>query len=192
MECNEAEPAEPIIRLLPVALGLLYLGKQESVEATTEVSKTFDEKIRKYCDVTLMSLAYARTGNVLKVQKLLGICSQHLEKGETHQGPAVLGIALIAMAEELGAEMAVRSLERLLQYGEQNIRRAVPLALGILCISNPKVNVIDTLSRLSHDADADVSMAAIISLGLIGAGTNNACFAIFQVTITKKLHICFV
>uniref|UniRef100_A0A453NB21 26S proteasome non-ATPase regulatory subunit 2 homolog n=1 Tax=Aegilops tauschii subsp. strangulata TaxID=200361 RepID=A0A453NB21_AEGTS len=177
MERSEAELAEPIIRLLPVALGLLYLGKQESVEATAEVSKTFDEKIRKYCDVTLMSLAYAGTGNVLKVQKLLGICSQHLEKGETHQGPAVLGIALIAMSEELGAEMAVRSLERLLQYGEQNIRRAVPLALGILCISNPKVNVMDTLSRLSHDADADVSMAAIISLGLIGAGTNNARIA---------------
>lgn len=74
-----------------------------------------------------------------QVQKLLGICSEHLEKGETHQGPAVLGIALIAMAEELGADMAVRSLERLLQYGEQNIRRAVPLALGMLCISNPKV-----------------------------------------------------
>uniref|UniRef100_A0A0D9VC70 26S proteasome non-ATPase regulatory subunit 2 homolog n=1 Tax=Leersia perrieri TaxID=77586 RepID=A0A0D9VC70_9ORYZ len=177
MERSETDLAEPIIRLLPVALGLLYLGKQESVEATAEVSKTFDEKIRKYCDVTLMSLAYAGTGNVLKVQKLLGICSQHLEKGETHQGPAVLGIALIAMAEELGAEMAVRSLERLLQYGEQNIRRAVPLALGILCISNPKVNVMDTLSRLSHDADADVSMAAIISLGLIGAGTNNARIA---------------
>ncbi|KAF0925139.1 hypothetical protein E2562_015415 [Oryza meyeriana var. granulata] len=177
MERSDTELAEPIIRLLPVALGLLYLGKQESVEATAEVSKTFDEKIRKYCDVTLMSLAYAGTGNVLKVQKLLGICSQHLEKGETHQGPAVLGIALIAMAEELGAEMAVRSLERLLQYGEQNIRRAVPLSLGILCISNPKVNVMDTLSRLSHDADADVSMAAIISLGLIGAGTNNARIA---------------
>ncbi|GJN39261.1 hypothetical protein PR202_gb28366 [Eleusine coracana subsp. coracana] len=177
MDRSEAELAEPIIRLLPVALGLLYLGKQESVEATAEVSKTFDEKIRKYCDVTLMSLAYAGTGNVLKVQKLLGICSEHLEKGETHQGPAVLGIALISMAEELGADMAVRSLERLLQYGEQNIRRAVPLALGMLCISNPKVNVMDTLSRLSHDADAEVSMAAIISLGLIGAGTNNARIA---------------
>jgi 26S proteasome regulatory subunit N1 len=37
------------------------------VEATAEVSKTFDEKIRNYCDVTLMSLAYAGTGNVLKV-----------------------------------------------------------------------------------------------------------------------------
>uniref|UniRef100_A0A0D3H595 26S proteasome non-ATPase regulatory subunit 2 homolog n=1 Tax=Oryza barthii TaxID=65489 RepID=A0A0D3H595_9ORYZ len=177
MERSEPELAEPIIRLLPVALGLLYLGKQESVEATAEVSKTFDEKIRNYCDVTLMSLAYAGTGNVLKVQKLLGVCSEHLEKGETHQGPAVLGISLISMAEELGAEMAVRSLERLLQYGEQNIRRAVPLALGLLCISNPKVNVMDTMSRLSHDADAEVSMAAIISLGLIGAGTNNARIA---------------
>ena len=44
---------------------------QESVEATAEVSKTFDEKIGKYCDVTLMSLAYAGTGNVLKVFNIL-------------------------------------------------------------------------------------------------------------------------
>ncbi|XP_058221660.1 26S proteasome non-ATPase regulatory subunit 2 homolog A-like [Rhododendron vialii] len=117
------------------------------------------------------------TGNVLKVQHLLGQCTQHLEKGESHQGPAVLGIAMVAMAEELGIEMAIRSLEHLLQYGEQNIRRAVPLALGLLCISNPKVNVMDTLSRLSHDTDTEVAMAAVISLGLIGAGTNNARIA---------------
>jgi 26S proteasome regulatory subunit N1 len=75
----------------------------------------------------------------VQVQNLLGHCSQHLDKGETHQGPAVLGIAMVAMAEELGLEMAIRSLEHLLQYGEQNIRRAVPLALALLCISNPKV-----------------------------------------------------
>lgn len=74
-----------------------------------------------------------------QVQRLLGLCADHLEKGESHQAPAVLGIALVAMAEELGLDMAIRSLEHLLQYGEQNIRRAVPLALGILSISNPKV-----------------------------------------------------
>ncbi|KAI3887665.1 hypothetical protein MKW92_033707 [Papaver armeniacum] len=123
--------------------------KQESVEATSEVSKTFHEKIRKYCDMTLLSC-------------------------ETHLGPAVIGIAMIAMAEELGLDMAIRSLEHMLQYGEQSTRRAVALALGLFCISNPKVNVMDTLSRLSHDADSEVAMAAIISLGLIGAGTNNA------------------
>ncbi|CAI9759372.1 unnamed protein product [Fraxinus pennsylvanica] len=177
MDRSESELGEALARLLPLGLGLLYLGKQESVEATAEVSKTFNEKIRKHCDMTLLSCAYAGTGNVLKVQHFLGQCAQHLEKGETYQGPAVLGIAMVAMAEELGLEMAIRSLEHLLQYGEQNIRRAVPLALGLLCISNPKVNVMDTLSRLSHDADTEVAMAAIVSLGLIGAGTNNARIA---------------
>ncbi|KAL2937872.1 26S proteasome non-ATPase regulatory subunit 2-like protein A [Bienertia sinuspersici] len=157
MDRSESDLGEPLARLLPLGLGLLYLGKQESVEATAEVSKTFNEKIRKHCDMTLLSCAYAGTGNVLKVQSLLGHCAQHLDKGETHQGPAVLGIAMVAMAEELGLEMAIRSLEHLLQYGEPNIRRAVPLALGLLCISNPK--------------------AAIISLGFIGAGTNNARIA---------------
>ncbi|KAI5338711.1 hypothetical protein PRUPE_3G134800 [Prunus persica] len=177
MDRSDSELGEPLARLIPLSLGLLYLGKQENVEATAEVSKTFNEKIRKHCDMTLLSCAYAGTGNVLKVQNLLGHCSQHLEKNETHQGPAVLGIAMIAMAEELGVEMAIRSLEHLLQYGEQNIRRAVPLALGLLCISNPKVNVMDTLSRLSHDTDSEVAMAAVISLGLLGAGTNNARIA---------------
>lgn len=177
MDRSESELGEPLTRLIPLGLGLLYFGKQESVEATAEVSKTFNEKIRKYCDMTLLSCAYAGTGNVLKVQNLLGHCAQHHEKGEAHQGPAVLGIAMVAMAEELGLEMAIRSLEHLLQYGEQNIRRAVPLALGLLCISNPKVNVMDTLSRLSHDTDSEVAMAAVISLGLIGSGTNNARIA---------------
>eukprot|EP00244_Chara_vulgaris_P006492 TRINITY_DN2463_c0_g1_i1.p1 TRINITY_DN2463_c0_g1~~TRINITY_DN2463_c0_g1_i1.p1 ORF type:complete len:270 (+),score=39.94 TRINITY_DN2463_c0_g1_i1:56-811(+) len=81
------------------------------------------------------------------------------------------------MAEDLGQSMAIRSLEHLLQYGEQNIRRAVPLALALLSISNPKINVMDTLSRLSHDSDSEVAMGATIGLGLIGAGTNNARIA---------------
>ena len=56
---------------------------------------------------------------------------------------------MVAMAEELGLEMAIRSLEHLLQYGEQNIRRAVPLALGLLCISNPKVINASIFSELN-------------------------------------------
>ncbi|PPE00204.1 hypothetical protein GOBAR_DD02780 [Gossypium barbadense] len=171
-----SELGQPLSRLLVLALGLIYLGKQEGMEATSEVSKSFSKKMRNYVDVTLLSCAHAGTGNVLTVQKLLGHCS-HLENAETSQGSAVLGIAMVAMAEEIGLEMSIRSLKHFLQYGEQKIRRAVPLALGLLCISNPKVNVMDTLSRLSHDTDLEVAMAAVISLGLIGAGTNNARIA---------------
>lgn len=79
---------------------------------------------------------------IVQVQDLLAQCGEHLEKGEIHQGPAVIGLAMVAMSEELGLDMEIRSLERVLQYGEQNVRRAVPLALGLLCISNPKVNII--------------------------------------------------
>lgn len=44
-------------------------------------------------------------------------------------------------------------------------------------LSNPKMGVIDTLSKLSHDADQDVALGAILSMGLTGAGTNNARLA---------------
>ncbi|KAL5147093.1 26S proteasome non-ATPase regulatory subunit 2 A [Glycine soja] len=91
---------------------------QDNVEAIAEVSKNFNEKIRKCCDMTVLSCAHAGTGNVLKVQNLLGHCSQHLDKGETRQSLVVLGIAMVAMAKELGLEMAIRSLENLVQYGE--------------------------------------------------------------------------
>ncbi|KAH9550703.1 hypothetical protein CY35_10G085400 [Sphagnum magellanicum] len=43
------------------------------------------------------------------------------------------------MTKELGLDMAIRSLKHLLHYGEQNTCWAVPLALGILPISNPKL-----------------------------------------------------
>eukprot|EP00884_Botryococcus_braunii_P022475 jgi/Botrbrau1/8911/Bobra.0148s0025.2 len=94
-----------------------------------------------------------------------------------HQGPAVLGLALLAMAEDLGSHMANRALEHLLQYGDLPVRRGVPLALAMLNVSNPTINAMDALSRLSHDQDTEVAHNAIIALGIVGAGTNNARLA---------------
>lgn len=56
------------------------------------------------------------------------------------------------------------------QYGDAPVRRAVPLAISLLHISNPDVLVMDTLSRLSHDQDSEVANNAIVGLGLLGAG----------------------
>jgi 26S proteasome regulatory subunit N1 len=90
------------------------------------------------------------------------------------QGAAVLGIALIAMGEEVGAEMSLRSFDHLLQYGDLPVRRALPLALALLHLSNPDYSIVDQLSRLSHDVDTDTALAAVLALGLISAGTNNS------------------
>ena len=94
-----------------------------------------------------------------------------------HQAVAVIGISLIGMNEEIGAEMALRSFGHLLHYGEPVIKRAVPLALGLISLSNPKLNILDTLSKFSHDSDPEVAHNSIFALGLVGAGTNNARLA---------------
>merc|ERR1740121_2979027 len=161
-----------------VGLGLLYLGQQDACEATLAALDVITHPLGKYAKITVESLAFCNSGDVLHVQKMLHTCTEHLDEAEAfHQAVAVLGIGVIAMGEEIGTEMALRSLDHILQYGELPLRRAVPVALAILHLSNPKVTVIDTLSKLSHDADQDVALGAIISMGLIGAGTNNARLA---------------
>ena len=73
--------------------------------------------------------------------------------------------------------MAMRTMEHLLQYGEIPIRRIVPLAMSLLYVSDPDYSVTDLLSKLTHDQDEQVAMNAILALGMIGAGTNNARIA---------------
>ena len=81
------------------------------------------------------------------------------------------------MGEDIGSEMLIRTLSHLMRYSEPVIRRAVPLALALVSISNPQMTILDTLSKFSHDADAEVAHNAIFGLGLLGAGTNNARLA---------------
>lgn len=93
------------------------------------------------------------------------------------QAVATLGVAVIAMAEETGAEMCTRIFGQLGRYGEPAVRRAVPLAIALCSVSNPQLAVIDVLNKYSHDSDNDVAYNAIFAMGLVGAGTNNARLA---------------
>jgi 26S proteasome regulatory subunit N1 len=91
------------------------------------------------------------------------------------QAVAVLGVSLVAMGEGLGAEMVTRTFLHMMQYADINVRRAVPLGMALLAISNPSnLTVVDALSKLSHDPDGEVATAAIVSLGLVASGTNNS------------------
>ena len=179
----EADLASHGGHMMALALGILFLGRQEAVEATIEVAKTLPEKASEYVSTTLQVFAYAGTGDVLKIQQLLATCGEHIEVEENetwkaaHQAVAALGLGLVACGEDLGSQMAHRALEHLLSYGDPHVRRGVPLALAILNVSNPEMPVMDTLSRLSHDTDAEVAMGAVLGLGIIGAGTNNARLA---------------
>ena len=202
-------------KFLPLGIGLCYLAKQEQAEATVATLEVLEDPFKSMAMTMVDICAYAGTGNVLKIQSLLHICSEHFEpekekesdkkdkknKTETtatdkkaagaeaekkidsptdlssQQAVAVIGLALIAMGEDIGSEMLFRHFGHLLRYCEPCIRRAVPLALGLISVSNPQLNILDTLTKFSHDTDTEVANNSIFALGLIGAGTNNARLA---------------
>ena len=174
MEATEEELNHSHARYLCLGLGLLFLGQMEKADAMIEAIRTIEHKISKYAVVILETCAYAGTGNVLKVQEMLHYCAEHLTEDAEHQAAAVIGIGLITMGEDVGAEMALRSYDHLLHYCELPIKRAVPLSLAVQHISNPDFAVIDQLSRLSHDPDTELSQNAILALGIVSAGTNNS------------------
>lgn len=171
------------VRFLALGLGLLYLGRQEEVEVILETLKAVDHPSAKPSGLLAEVCAWAGTGAVLKIQELLHICNEHVEDTDEKKGDellqayAVLGIGLVAMGEDVGQEMTLRHFGHLMHYGEPNIRRAVPLAMGLISPSNPQMKVYDTLSRYSHDNDNEVAINAIFAMGLLGAGTNNARLA---------------
>jgi len=171
-------------RFMSLGLALLFFGRQEEVEVILETLKAIDHPMAKPAAVLAEVCAWAGTGTVLKLQELLHLCNDHIEeKSEDKEGDeliqtyAVLGLSLISMGEEVGQEMVLRQFGHLMHYGEANIRKAVPLAMGLISPSNPQMKVYDTLSRYSHDNDNDVAINAIFAMGLLGAGTNNARLA---------------
>eukprot|EP00566_Odontella_aurita_P002490 CAMPEP_0113572108 /NCGR_PEP_ID=MMETSP0015_2-20120614/25918_1 /TAXON_ID=2838 /ORGANISM="Odontella" /LENGTH=932 /DNA_ID=CAMNT_0000475117 /DNA_START=74 /DNA_END=2872 /DNA_ORIENTATION=+ /assembly_acc=CAM_ASM_000160 len=174
MEGTEEELDHSHARFLCLGLGLLFLGRMEMADAMLEALRTIEHKIAKYAAIVLETCAYAGTGNVLKIQEMLHHCTEHISEDADHQMVAVIGIGLITMGEDVGAEMALRSFDHLLHYCELPIKRAVPLALAILHVSNPDFTVIDQLSRLSHDPDAEISQNAVLAMGIVSAGTNNS------------------
>ena len=174
MLMSEDDHNHTMSRFLCVGLGLLFLGRMELAEGTLEAIRTVELKRGKYADITVQTCAYAGSGNVLKVQSMLHICAEHLTENAEHQAIAVLGIALTTIGEDVGTEMTLRTFEHLLHYSELPVKRMVPLALGLLYLSNPDYAIIDQLSRLSHDQDSEISQNAIFGLGLISAGSNNS------------------
>ena len=170
-------------RFMSLGLALLFFGRQEEVEVILETLKAIDHPMAKPAAVLAEVCAWAGTGTVLKLQELLHICNDHIEESDEKKGDellqtyAVLGLALISMGEEVGQEMVLRQFGHLMHYGEPNIRKAVPLAMGLISPSNPQMKVYDTLSRYSHDTDNDVAINAIFAMGMLGAGTNNARLA---------------
>ncbi|KAG9311635.1 26S proteasome regulatory complex non-ATPase subcomplex Rpn1 subunit [Chiua virens] len=202
MERDEKSIGDKWGRFLALGLALLYVGLQDASDATLETLKAIEHPVSRQAQILVEVCSFAATGNVLRIQRLLHLCGEHLEAAkEKEEAPkeekkeekeekeselkpddtflsfTVLGISIIAMGEEIGSEMSMRQFNHLMHYGDPIIRKTVPLALGLISASNPQLPVLDTLSKYSHDSDLQVALNAIFAMGLVGAGSNNARLA---------------
>lgn len=93
-----------------------FAGRQDASDATIETLKAVEAPIGKQALVLVDICSFAGTGNVLKVQTMLNHCHEHIDpekEDDLHQALAVIGIALISMGEDVGAEMAIRQFNHL-------------------------------------------------------------------------------
>ena len=80
MEKEESDLNDPFMRIFALGLGLLFLGQQSAAEPSMEVCKLIpNENTASFCELIVETCAYAGSGNVLKVQKMLHLCAEHKE-----------------------------------------------------------------------------------------------------------------
>lgn len=137
MERTTEQLNESISKMYGIALGLCFLGRQSLCENALETLKSIEHPIARFSEVILEACAYIGSGNVLKIQQFLQKCTTHEEpENSLPQSAAVMGIALLAISEEVGNEMAVRAMHHIMQYCELHVKRAIPIALGTFFLTN--------------------------------------------------------
>ncbi|KAH8606967.1 hypothetical protein ERJ75_001430200 [Trypanosoma vivax] len=208
-EIPEDKLKEPAVSYLVLALGFLFLGKQEAADTLLDATQTLSPVVRRFVEIVVRSCAYAATGNVVVIQNFFhaiaetdepeedGADGSHKNQKQSKQGggavkmphlnhraAAVLGIGLVAIGEEIGTEMVKRSIIHALlidtiRKGEPSMsgRHAIPFVYALLSASNPNIQVVEALNRLSHDSDVPTAINAIVAMGIVAAGTNNASVA---------------
>jgi 26S proteasome regulatory subunit N1 len=131
---------EWIPRLVASWVFMSCAGLQDASDATIETLKAIDHPIAKTAQIMVEACAYAGTGNVLKIQAMLHHCDEHISpagdkekegaeenkddnkekkdeapRDDTFQAFAVLAVSLIAMGEDIGAEMSLRQFNHLVR-----------------------------------------------------------------------------
>ena len=120
----------------------MVVGLQDGSDAKIETLKAIEHPISKQAQILVEACSFAGTGNVLRVQAMLHHCDEHVQSDkekekekkenkddkykeekkdepkvdDTFQAFAVLGIALIAMGEDIGAEMSMRQFNHLVSH----------------------------------------------------------------------------
>nr|XP_022919747.1 26S proteasome non-ATPase regulatory subunit 2-like [Onthophagus taurus]XP_022919748.1 26S proteasome non-ATPase regulatory subunit 2-like [Onthophagus taurus] len=186
-----------------LGLGMCFMGRKDCIETSVEALQVFPEPFCSASKTILHMCSYAGSGDVCVIQEFLNNCGEKICNNDQYssndsnketkgkekkksklefdpsiaQAITVLGIGAVAIGDDVGSEMCHRVLGSVGRYGDPSVRRVVPLSVALNSISKPDLNVIDLLTKYSHDSDDKMACNAIFALGIVGAGTNNARLA---------------
>uniref|UniRef100_A0A183EE29 26S proteasome non-ATPase regulatory subunit 2 n=1 Tax=Gongylonema pulchrum TaxID=637853 RepID=A0A183EE29_9BILA len=76
---------DPNYRFVALGIALIFLGAQDKSEVFVEMVRALPDPFGAMFSTLIDICAYTGTGNVLKIQKLLHICSEHYETKETKE-----------------------------------------------------------------------------------------------------------
>jgi 26S proteasome regulatory subunit N1 len=116
-------------------MGLALFGMQTEADLMIEATQLdeFTADMKLYLKTLLTACAYAGSGNVTKVQEMQHIIAKNKDEVNPKvQSIAVISVSLIALGEEVGTEMVLRAFNHFIQYGDNNVKRAVPLAMALI------------------------------------------------------------
>ncbi|XP_032680120.1 26S proteasome non-ATPase regulatory subunit 2-like [Odontomachus brunneus] len=150
---------------------LLRICSETSEGAVSEKNITENSPTSSCCDKKRPQSSSLTSG---KSKKSDDRVEESVKEIGAAQAIATLGVGVVGLAEE---KENSRILSQIGRYGSTPARRAMPLAMALSSLSNPDPVIVDVLNKYSHDHDTEVAFNAIIALGLVGAGTNNARLA---------------
>lgn len=175
------------------AIGLCVMGKPNHVSMLSSVSEVIKSKyVRQYLKICIEVCAYVGSSNILKIQELIKVCTEmEIKKmnGKKSQKTdksseiccedlikmiSVIGIGLISLGNDLNSEMVIRIFGHFLRSGDSFMIIAVILSISLIYLSKPQMNIVELLSKHSHSHNQNIAFNAILALGFVSAGTNNA------------------
>ncbi|XP_001607384.2 26S proteasome non-ATPase regulatory subunit 2-like [Nasonia vitripennis] len=83
LELDSQQLSSTYSRFLPLALGLIYMGRRENIEALSAALDVLPDPYKLPAQTMIQVCSYAGSGDVLVVQELLRICSEPVE-GDTN------------------------------------------------------------------------------------------------------------
>lgn len=166
---NNKESETQFFRFLLLGLACLFYCRKD-------VSCDFAEAggaLGRHGSILIKGFQHVRTGDSAVVESIL----TESFTGETDallESFGLMSCALVAIGDETCTQMVARIVSSSLMLDSSHLRSVLPLCYSILYPSNPQAGVLDILEKSLNVGETNCVMSTILSLGLVGAGTQSA------------------